>query len=141
MNTIKNQFRDIGRVAVMLLLAMSLVPQHATAADSRQDYESNYVGRDWYWGNSWNTVYVTVTYWNDYGTDEGWCDSGGLHIKASKDGGSHYDEIGQIKTSSSGGLTLTGSLQQESSGSGKYDKWVRVKWAIPRQWRNCNIKI
>ena len=133
--------RRVRAAMMLLLLTVFLMPQTATAADSRSDYESNYVGRDWYWGNSWNTVYVTVTYWNDYGTDEGWCDENGLTIRASKDGGTNYEEIGHIKTSSSGGLTLTGSLYQESSGGGTYDKWVRVKWTIPRQWRNCNIKI
>lgn len=66
------------------------------AVDNRQDYESNYVGRDWYWGNGWNMVYVSVTYWDDSGTDEGWCDGNGLLIEASKDGGRTYSETSVI---------------------------------------------
>ena len=123
---------------MLLLLAMFLMPQTAAA------YESNYVGRDWYWGNSLNTVYVTVTYF-DYisGLRTGWYDSGGLLIKASKDGGNSYQEVGRIKVGSDNALTLTGSLALEDFGvsSSGYDKWVRVKWTIPIQWRNCNIKI
>ena len=131
----------LARVAVALLLAVFMLPQQVAAVDNRQDYESNYIGKDWWWGHTPWDVYVTVTYWNDYGTDEGWCDDGGLLFEASKNGGSSYDEIGRIKVSSSGGLTLTGSLQQESSGSSGDTKWVRVKWRLSRQWHNCNVKI
>ena len=60
--------------------------------DNRDDYEEGYVGGDCSWSNDWNTVYVTVTNFDDYGTDEGWCDSGGLLIKASKDGGNNSSE-------------------------------------------------
>ena len=128
------------RAAMMLLLAVIMVPQKAAAAD---DYESNYVGRDFSLNYSGSTQYVLfrVTYWDDYGTDEGWCDNDGLVVKASKNGGASYEEIGRIKTSSSGGLTMTGSLSNAWSESTKYTKICIPKWVLPRQWLNCNIKI
>ena len=92
--------RRVRAAMMLLLLAVFMLPQKVAAADNRQDYESNDIGKDWWWGHTPWDVYVTVTYWNDYGTDEGWCDDGGLLFEASKNGGSSYDEIGRICFSS-----------------------------------------
>ena len=123
-----------------LLLAVFLVPQEAAAAD---DYESGYVGRDFSLNYSGSTQYVLfrVTYWDDYGTDEGWCTGDGLVISVSKNGGGSYDRIGTIKTSSSGGLTMTGSISNAWSESTKYTKICIPKWVLPRQYLNCNLII
>ena len=125
---------------MLLLLTMMLMPQKAAAAD---DYESGYSGRDFSlnWDGSTPYVLFRVTYWDDYGTDEGWCTGDGLVVKASKDGGNNYDVIGYIKTSSSGGLTMSGSISNAWNESTKYTKICIPKWVLPRQWRNCNIKI
>ena len=66
----------LARVA-MLLLAVFMMPQKVAASD---DYQAKYAGRDYsinsdQWGQY---VLFRVTYWDDYGTDEGWCDSNGL---------------------------------------------------------------
>ena len=130
------------RVAMMLLLtAMFLMPQTATAKDNRQDYEDWYAG----WGFeilSNTCIQFKVSYWDDYGTDEGWCSGDGLVLYASKNGGSSYDRIGSIKTSSSGGLTLSGLSQEGGTWwESTYEKSVKVRWYLSRQWLNCNIKI
>ena len=131
--------RRVRAAMMLLLLTMMLMPQKAAAND---DYESGYSGRDFSlnWDGSTPYVLFRVTYWDDYGTDEGWCTGDGLVVKASKDGGNNYDVIGKIKTSSSGGLTMSGSISNAWNESTKYTKICIPKWVLPRQWRNCNAK-
>ena len=111
---------------MLLLTAMFLMPQTATAKDNRQDYEDWYAG----WGFeilSNTCIQFKVSYWDDYGTDEGWCSGDGLVLYASKNGGSSYDRIGSIKTSSSGGLTLSGLSQEGGTWwESTYEKSVKV---------------
>ena len=110
-----------AQAVAMLLLALMMLPQQVAASD---DYESGYSGRDFSlnWDGSTPYVLFRVTYWDDYGTDEGWCTGNGLVVKASKDGGYNYEEIGKIKTSSSGGLTMTGNISNAWNESTKYTK-------------------
>ena len=133
------------RAAMMLLLtAMFLMPQTATAKDSRQDYESGYEGRDFGLNNNGNYgqyILFRVTYWNDYGTDEGWCHSDGLKVYASKDGGSNWEHIGTIKVNSSGGRSYSGSIYEAWTESTSDTKITIPRWNLPRQYHNCNIKI
>ena len=133
--------RRVRTAMTVLLLTMFIMPQKAAAADSRQDYEDWYAG----WGFEIlnNTcIQFKVSYWDDYGTDEGWCSGDGLVLYASKNGGSHYDKIGSIKTSSSGGLTLSGLSQEGGTWwESTYEKSVKVRWNLSRQWLNCNIKL
>ena len=132
--------------AMTLLAVLFMLPLPATAADSRQDHEDWYTGWDFELLNN-TSIRFKVIFWDDYGTEEGWCTSDGLIVKASKDNGNSYQEIGRIKTSRSGGLTLTGSLYKASRSEGnpwwysKYREAVQVQWDLPLQYRNCNIKI
>lgn len=129
----------LARVA-MLLLAVFMMPQKVAASD---DYQAKYAGRDYsinsdQWGQY---VLFRVTYWDDYGTDEGWCDSNGLVVKVSKNGGASYTEVGRIKVSRTGGLTMEGSISNAWNESTTYSKICIPKWYLPRQYLNCNLII
>lgn len=124
----------------MLLLAVFMMPQKVAASD---DYQAKYAGRDYsinsdQWGQY---VLFRVTYWDDYGTDEGWCDSNGLVVKVSKNGGASYTEVGRIKVSRTGGLTMEGSISNAWNESTTYSKICIPKWYLPRQYLNCNLII
>ena len=40
--------RRVRAAMMLLLLAMFMMPQTVAAVDNRQDYESNYIGKDWW---------------------------------------------------------------------------------------------
>ncbi len=129
----------LARVA-MLLLAVFMMPQKVAAAD---DYQTKYAGRDFSLNYSGSSQYVLfrVTYWDSYGTDEGWCSGDGLVVYVSKNGGRSYDRIGNIKTSSSGGLSMGGSISNAWSESTTYSQICIPRWYLPRQYLNCNLII
>lgn len=136
--------RRVRAAMMLLLLAMLLMPQTARATDPRQDYESGYEGRDFGLNNNGNYgqyILFRVTYWDDSGTDEGWCHSDGLKIYASKNDGSNWDYIGTIKVSSSGGCSYSGQINEAWTESTSDTKITIPKWNLPRQYHNCNIKI
>ena len=136
--------RRVRAAMMLLLIAMFVVPQTATAKDSRQDYESGYEGRDFGLNNNGNWgqfILFRVTYWNDYGTDEGWCHSDGLKVYASKDGGRNWENIGTIKVNSSGSRSYSGQIYEAWTESTSDTKITIPRWDLPRQYHNCNIQI
>ena len=129
----------LARVA-MLLLAVFMMPQKVAASD---DYQAKYAGRDYslnsdQWGQY---VLFRVTYWDSYGTDEGWCSGDGLVVKVSKNGGASYTEVGKIKVDRNGNLSMSGSISNAWNESTTYSKICIPKWYLPRQYLNCNLII
>ena len=122
MKTTKKQFKDIGRVAttrpnsmkaraggwlvgahtmarvaMLLLLALSLVPQYAAAGGL--DYEPWFAGKNVTDGDDGGGHYYifTTCYYHTYGNSESWNTDDGLVVKVSKDGGSNYQWIFRVK--------------------------------------------
>ncbi|MCR5140552.1 MAG: LamG domain-containing protein [Bacteroidaceae bacterium] len=147
-------------VAMLLAVVLAWLPQQARADG---DYYAHLQLRDVSYDRNSNgsSPYVSfyMCYYNDYGTDEGYIKDkgGGMTLYASKDGGSSWTKILFLYTStvSSGtpsaytetvsgmGCNKDGNPVVYNVGTGIYDDnfSIKIKWVLPLQWRNCNIKI
>ncbi len=130
----------MARTLTLLLLAVFLQPEQAAAANS--DFQESYLFDDWYSGGDY--VLFTCTYFDRRGWDEGFVRDGGLAVYASKDDGASWTIIFQVRANSSGARDVenywNGAKYQNAwRDDDNYDR-IRVRWNLPLQWRNCNLK-
>ncbi|UKK48446.1 LamG domain-containing protein [Prevotella sp. E9-3] len=130
----------MARTLTLLLLAVFLQPEQAAAANS--DFQESYLFDDWYNGGDY--VLFTCTYFDRRGWDEGFVRDGGLAVYASKDDGASWTIIFQVRANSSGARDVenywNGTKYHDAwCDDGNYDR-IRVRWNLPLQWRNCNLK-
>ena len=146
--------------AMLLLFAMSFVPQGAWAVAGSDVDGTGFLNRYLCYGATYDSnnnganpcLKFRVGYGMEYmGYKEGFMDSQrGLAIYASKDGGSHWTKIIHIKTNSS----FTPIASEQASGCSLDNKTITtteytvgtyyhryVYWYLPLQWRNCNIML
>ena len=129
------------RVAMMMMLALCILPQKAAAATG-VDWKRDYMFQA-YNAKSPGVVEFVVTIFNNSGTDEGFVNDGGVTVYASKDGGSNWTKLVSIRADKNGSV---GSAQFWNGTERENDWWsgddhhYRVTWNLPLEWRNCNIK-
>jgi len=128
--------------AILVMLLMCILPQKAAAVSG--DWEDNFLFHGWNTNNNGYAEFAVVL-WDDNDTDEGFVSGNGLQVYASKDDGSTWTRIAQLRIRQGGSVDIEnfweGCYKRDYSYS---DYWEQstyyIGWNLPLEWRNCNIK-
>ena len=128
--------------AILVMLALCILPQKAAAVSS--DWEDNFLFHGWYTDHN-GYARFNVVLWDDAGTDEGFVSGNGLQVYASKDNGSTWTRIAQLRIRQGGSIDIEnfweGCYKRGYSYSSDWDQSTYyIGWNLPLEWRNCNIK-
>ena len=140
--------KRIISIMALLVLAIFLMPQQASASD----YRSWFSGVNVEQGNDNGNFYFKfiTCYYETHGVHESWCTGDGLVIEVSKDSGYTYERLFSVKCKQTKKDSrdvieneyYNGDLGVQGDGEWKEDNFrkIRLKWYPPRQWRNCQLK-
>ena len=134
------QVRVARATVIMMLLALFLIPQKATAAS---DFKDRYLFYDYSLNKNEQSVTFHCTYFDETGEYEGFIKDNGLYVDVSRDGGANWSPIFQIRATTSGGWDIKNGWQGCDGGNGAWtennEHKIRCKWWLPLQYRNCNL--
>ncbi len=153
--------RPLWAVAVLMCAMMLFAPQRAGAvvgSDLGDNagflYRFMLANLTYNNDNNGNSPYIEFSVGFGFyymGYREGFMEANnGLTIRASKDGGAHYENIITLKCNKDFVLTATNKyegcdLQGSNETTTEYTVGTyyhhKVRWKLPKQWRNCNVKL